>query len=132
MVIRGVHPVAPVVIGDGFFVGLPLDVESGLGDLAVGSIRSRATALRLLEAVFLADGARDFEVASDGVAIENRLDLEIDLSRAAQACLGPGKAHAQLLEFVNGDGDVSAPTDFLAQGEQGAPDPDHGPGFGGE
>ncbi len=113
-----------MVVGDGVLVGLPFDVEAALGDLAIGGVGAGTTASRLLVEMLFADGASDLEVAADGVSVENRLDLEIDFRGTPQPRLGPGEAIAELLKLFTGGGDVAAPAGFLAQGQEGAPDPD--------
>ena len=74
--------------------------------------------------MFFAHDAGDLEVAADMVLVEDGRDIEIDLGGAAQSRLGPCEPRAQLHEVVGGRSDVRAPTCFLSQREQRAPDPD--------
>ena len=73
-----------------------------LGDLPISGIGPWATPPCLSEQVVLAYGATHLEGATDGVFVENRLDLEIDIQRAPQPRLRTGEAIPQALELFAG------------------------------
>lgn len=60
-----------MVVGDGFFLGAPLDTEAPLGDLFEIRTGPGLPAPCLLEAVFLAHDALDFEVTADVVLVQD-------------------------------------------------------------
>ena len=109
----------------------PLHVEAPLGDLDVGGVGPGAATGGLLEHVLLAHDAADLEVAPDVVLVHEQLDLQVDLGSTAQPRLRGGQPLTQLLQLLHCGGDIAQPPGVLAQREQGAPDPDDGPGLHG-
>jgi hypothetical protein len=57
--------------------------------------------------MLLAHDATHLEVATHVVLLQEELDLQVDLGGAAQSGLGGGQARAQMLELLDGRGDVA-------------------------
>jgi len=68
---------------------------------------------------------------ADVVLLQDELDLQVDLGGTAQPGLGGGQAPAQMLELLDGRGEVAQAPGVLAQRQQRAPDPHDGPGLHG-
>lgn len=97
-----VHAVACVVVGDGLLIHGPFDVVAPPGDLAIGRAGARAAAARLLEAVLLAHHARDLEISTHAVALQDLRDLQVDLRGPAQPGAGGAQAALELRQLLGG------------------------------
>lgn len=75
-----------MVVGDGFFIGAPLDTEAPLGDPFEIRIGPGLPASCLLEAVLLAHDALDFEVTAYAVLVQDAGNLGLDRGGASQPC----------------------------------------------
>src|SRR5207244_9707318 len=73
-----IHAVTFLVVGDGSLIKAPLEVVAAARDASISGVRSGATTASLLEGVFGARDAFDFEVPADVVALEYLLHFQID------------------------------------------------------
>lgn len=79
--------------------------------------------------MFFAHHTAHFQVATDVVAFEDLGHLEVDLRRAAQPGARTEQPLAKRRELLARGGDILAPPRLLAQCQESAPHPDHGPDF---